>query len=735
MPPLADSGRSASAAIFALCQRLLEADPRTRLVFTTREPLPAPFDRSGGSGSSGALGRSDADRAGRRGHETARLDPARRRTPGETPQEITDLVEAVNRHARALVLLAREVAQRGRHRDHPDLRSLMADLERKHPGDRENSLYASVELSLRRLPPGSRQEVRALAVCHGGLHLWVLAVLTGLESDAATRLAGELIEVGLGEDMGDGHLRLDPGLAPYLLGEMAADEAEALRARWVDCMVVLTGFLYEQTVKNVQRVRRLTLLELPNLLAMLDLLPAGRPAEDVVRVASNVESLLQPLGQPRALAQATRIRELAAQDLGGWSHARYRADASHIDRLLDRGDFPAAYAAAQQLLTQSTAAGETAYPGAFYDIAMVYFRLGRVLEMVGAAETALAPLAEAQRRFQQLADQGNESADRMASATFTEIGDCLRDLGRLESAAESYAEAIRRGLRHGDLRAAAVDKSQLGAVRMLQDRYDEALQSYREARDTFEALGEARMVAAVWHQIGMLHKRAGNYEASEQANRESLAIEVREGNLTGQAASLVELGNLYSEMGRDEEAATFSSQGAELYVRLEDLAGEGRARNNLAHTLAKLRRYDEARQEVQRAIVCKEPYGHAAEAWTTWAILERIEQATGHAAEARAARIRAMDTYLAYRRAGGESRARLAELFALVAGAIQQDSRDHAIELLDEVPKENLPPWSSALIRKLRSILTGHHDPAIAADPELSYVDAAELQYLLEKLD
>ena len=38
-PASATSSENASTAIFSLCRRLLEADPRTRLVFTTREPL------------------------------------------------------------------------------------------------------------------------------------------------------------------------------------------------------------------------------------------------------------------------------------------------------------------------------------------------------------------------------------------------------------------------------------------------------------------------------------------------------------------------------------------------------------------------------------------------------------------------------------------------------------------------------------------------------------------------
>ena len=94
--------------------------------------------------------------------------------PGGDPQEIVDLVEAVNRHARALVLLAREVSRKGVRATTENLHQLMAELDRKHPGDRENSLYASVELSLRRLPKEVREQIKPLAVFHGGANLGVL---------------------------------------------------------------------------------------------------------------------------------------------------------------------------------------------------------------------------------------------------------------------------------------------------------------------------------------------------------------------------------------------------------------------------------------------------------------------------------------------------------------------------------------------------------------------------------
>ncbi|HUQ31740.1 MAG TPA: TIR domain-containing protein, partial [Pyrinomonadaceae bacterium] len=147
--------------LFSLCQSLLQADSRTRLLFTTREPLPEPFNHRHREVTLGALSRADAIELVGEVMKREGLTP-KADDPGGDPQEITDLVEAVNRHARALVLLAREVARSGVRSTTENLNQLMAKLDRKHPGDRENSLYASVELSLRRLPLEAQKQVRAL---------------------------------------------------------------------------------------------------------------------------------------------------------------------------------------------------------------------------------------------------------------------------------------------------------------------------------------------------------------------------------------------------------------------------------------------------------------------------------------------------------------------------------------------------------------------------------------------
>ncbi len=720
--------------IFALCQSLLQADEQTRLLFTTREPLPEPFNHRHREITLGALSREDAielvGEVMRQEGLTPKHDDA-----GNTPQEIIDLVEAVNRHARALTLMAREISRGGVRATTGDLRRLMAELHAKHPEDRENSLYASVELSLRRLPAELREQLRALSVFHGGANIVVVGLMLDQDFDAAKRLAAALIEVGLAEMMDYGHLRLDPALPNYLLGQMSAAEQEQARSRRAEGMRGLASLLFEQRFQDAQLAAQLTLLELPNLLALIEWAQGALTPEEVVGLAGSLESLLAPLGRPQALAQATRAREQAARALGAWSQAQFESLRQGIERMLEQGRLPKARAAAEQLLERALAAGEEAYAEAAYDIAMAHILLGRSLRTIGAAEAALTPLSEAQRRFQALADAGNTSGERMASAAITEAADCLLYLGRYDEAAAAYEEGNRRAEKLGDRRSVAVGRGQLGTVRMTQKRYGEALESHREALRIFESLGEPGSVAIGWHQIGIAHRQAGQFEQAEQAYRQSLAISVRQQDRAGEAFSLGELGILYRQMGRLEEAATFSRQAADIYARMQDQRYEGFARNNLANVLIKLQRYDEARRELRRAIECKQPVGHAATIWTTWAILHNLEQATGDAQAAEAARGQAIASYLAYRRAGGESQSYQAELFALVFQAIQQGATTEAEQTLAELSNRDVPLWYKTLLAKLQAILRGDRNLALAADPNLDYCSAVELQLLLEALE
>jgi hypothetical protein len=214
------------------------------------------------------------------------------------------------------VLLAREVAHRGVRATTATVRELMTALHDRYPDDREQSLYASVELSLRRLAPEVRAQLQPLAVFHGGVNREVWRLMTGADAETIRNLAAAVIGVGLGTDMGYSHLRLDPALPPYLLRELSQADQEHLRTRWAEGMEQLVDFLYEQRSQDATLSAQLTLQELPNVLAVLAWLQETALPEKVVKVATHVEALLARLGRPHALAQATAVRVQEAQVLG-----------------------------------------------------------------------------------------------------------------------------------------------------------------------------------------------------------------------------------------------------------------------------------------------------------------------------------------------------------------------------------------------------------------------------------
>ena len=97
------------------------------------------------------------------------------------------------------------------------------------------------------------------------------------------------------------------------------------------------------------------------------------------------------------------------------------------------------------MLQQAQAAGEAAYAGADYHLAVAFLLLGRVLRRAGAAEQALPLMQEAGRRFEAIAHKRpDRDAEMMATVCLTEQGDCLFDLGRYDAAAAAYEKAIRR---------------------------------------------------------------------------------------------------------------------------------------------------------------------------------------------------------------------------------------------------------------------------------------------------
>jgi tetratricopeptide (TPR) repeat protein len=300
----------------------------------------------------------------------------------------------------------------------------------------------------------------------------------------------------------------------------------------------------------------------------------------------------------------------------------------------------------------------------------------------------------------------------MASAAFTITADCLRDLGRWDEAASAYQECIVLAEQRKNKRSVAINKFQLGTIRIQQQKYDEALEIYSEAQVIFEGLGEPRSVAEILRGIGIAYREKGQFGQAERAYRQALAIKVQQKDLEGEAASLYELGHLYDGMGRLEEAVILYQQVADICVKLHNSYREGMTRSSLANTLVKPRRYDEARREALRAIECNESYGYVAVPWKTWDILQDLERESGNPEAAAQARRRAVESYLAYRCAGGQSMTYGAQLCALAAQAIAQGNTDELEQQLVQLLESDVPPYARILISKVQAVIHGERNSA-----------------------
>jgi tetratricopeptide (TPR) repeat protein len=715
--------------ILAMIRELCEVG-ETRVILTSRESAPAPL--AGNIVVLPAL----------RTHEATAVIANVLRAKGREPLKAEEdkegmkkLVDAVGGHARSLVQLGELVMEKGVKAVTEDVHGMMRELETRYPEQRERSLIASVQLSLRRLPGGARQKIRALAVFPGVAQVEVMAHVLQVPPDEALDLCRKLIAVGLASASGP-YLLLDPALGAALAGELTEPERDAATARWLQATAGLVVFLYKQQNQEAMVARhgtRVALIELMGALAKLEQeVSAGRAnAERVMDYVTNLESLVSTLGIPRVLERVGRARKSLSKQLTEWSHARFNAEYMEVIRRNERGERQGALDAAR-VLRDLAEAPDNVFPEAAYDRALAWLSFGRMLGKAGQAREALDVIDVARSRFAELAERGERDATTMENKGLADRGDALLVLTRLDEAALAYETCIQRARTLGDLRAIASVSAQLGSLRFYQDRFDEALAAHTEALATFELLGEPRVVAIAWHQIGMVHARTGNFTTAENAYKESLKLKAAHGDRQGEAATLHQLASLYDDQGRLEDATTLYRQALEITRSLDNKLNESHTLNDLGIVLGKLRRFDEARESLVTSLALKALHGHAAVSWKTWGALEDVERGCERPEAASDARRQALLTYRAYRLDGGEPMDHPTRVIVSFREALRTSDPAAVRALLLEVTR--LPEWFAPAANVLHAIAEGSRDPAVTEDPALEATLAVELALLLESL-
>ena len=726
--------------LLGLCEKLLAADKRCRLVFTSRERLPESFGRRRNTVELGRLNEREAVQLvekvmAENGWEPPVSDDAR------TPEEVRELVEVVNCHPRALVLLAREVAN-GVRATAQNLAGLMAKLEAENAGDRENSLYASVELSLHRLPKEMQEQVKGLAVVHGGGHIVLLSQVMRIEPDEALVVARSLIDVGMAEALEYNYLRIDPALPNYLRLNLDREQLTSLENSWLMAMTVMINVLYRQKVEDSTLAFRLIVLELPNLMALIDkfeklLVERQDAAEGIANATGCVEHLLVGLGRPQVLARLASLRQRAIAMTPEWNAVGFMNEGLTIESLLREGLLQPANERAEALLSKMNSIGVAAYEGADYDIATAHRLLGLVLQKKNQAAAALELFTISQRMFEDLGERGAT----MAVSSLGERASCLKDLGHLDAAVDVYEQVIAQEESLDNPRDVVISRAHIADIQTKQGKYGEAISNYELARVFFEQQNDLVTVAAMYHQLGMVYQKSSQYDRAEVAYRQSLEIETRLGNLSGQRTSLSQLGNLYSNnLNQPEAAVAFYQQAADISEVEGDLWHRGLVHHNMADVLYQIGRYDEARSEILQAIECSKACDHTAEPWLSFVVLRRIENSDGNLVAAKSAWRQARDTYFAYRQQGGHAQTYAGMLADRVWLQLSRSEGEAAVrqqlrESIDEfVVNESMPECVKRFVPKLLVVIGGEQNETLTEDEILNYDEAAELLLLMKRL-
>lgn len=191
------------------------------------------------------------------------------------------------------------------------LSELMAEMEQRIWAGRAVAGDSSVESSLHRLSPASRDKANVLSLFYGGVSLVVLHRMMSWELAELDALADELAAVGLGVRNSYRYVSLHPGLRPYLQAHLPRSENDDLEARWLAAMRGQVDFLVQLRGQHGKAAKKLTVLDLPNLFALLARVQDTGDAAAAVDLTGALQSLLQPLGRPRLFECVTQARDSA----------------------------------------------------------------------------------------------------------------------------------------------------------------------------------------------------------------------------------------------------------------------------------------------------------------------------------------------------------------------------------------------------------------------------------------
>lgn len=205
--------------------------------------------------------------------------------------------------------------------------------------------------------------------------------------------------------------------------------------------------------------------------------------------------------------------------------------------------------------------------------------------------------------------------DSLAEAhAWNNHGIALRQMERLEEAAEAHARAHDGFAALGDHQGEALVRTRLAAVLAGQGRMQEAFETAARGRELFENLGDLSGQADAWTTLGHVTHDVGRAQDALDAFSKALELSRLIGDPYREGVALYSLGTALEAARRLEEAAHAFDEAASISHGCADWRGEAAALHALALLFEGQGRTDLARDHWQRAETAYTNAGDSAQA-------------------------------------------------------------------------------------------------------------------------
>ncbi len=210
-----------------------------------------------------------------------------------------------------------------------------------------------------------------------------------------------------------------------------------------------------------------------------------------------------------------------------------------------------------------------------------------IARLVGNAEESLRLVEQALELVNTA--QGNTEGGRpptpvlLSRATIlNQRGTTLWNIGRLEDAIESYAEALVIYRAIGMARHEARALNNMGIVFAALGEYEEALAHYKSALKIDQALGDRSGIALKLGNIGQCYSDLGDIERAESYLSKALKVAEQTGDLSAAADAAVSLGQVRMQRGDTKNALAMFERGLSLATENRERYQEVRALQYIA---------------------------------------------------------------------------------------------------------------------------------------------------------